>query len=240
MKKILSLLLMLTLCASMFAQSSQYIETLTEGKTWKVLIYSYSSDDRGYVIYRVSGDTIVNERKCKRIQVVEQKSPIRPQVHYPNMAAFEEDGKIYRLKEGETPSLVIDFTLNVGDVMSEEKDFNKVTNVDYVTVDGIPRKRIVFGDNDICWVEGIGANCDFFIDTFVYSSVYRNLLECYDNDRLIFTWEDFDVSAPWYMSVDNVTTEAKKTGVKYSIEGMKLNSTPEKGIFIMDGKKMAR
>lgn len=42
------------------------------------------------------------------------------------------------------------------------------------------------------------------------------------------------------MSVDGVSQDKTKSGVKYSINGMKLQNEPEKGIYIMNGKKIRK
>ena len=42
------------------------------------------------------------------------------------------------------------------------------------------------------------------------------------------------------MSVDGVSQDKTKSGEKYSINGMKLQNEPEKGIYIMNGKKFRK
>ena len=52
----------------------------------------------------------------------------------------------------------------------------------------------------------------------------------------IFSYSDF--GRP--MSVDGVSQDKTKSGEKYSINGMKLQNEPEKGIYIMNGKKIRK
>lgn len=241
-KNILSIFFALLVFIGVSAQEYQYKETLTEGKTWKILVYSYTST-LGYLTYKVSGDTIVDGRTCKRIQVVEQNTPNLGTVSFTNIAAYEENGKIYSY-EGDKSSVLIDFDRELGDGFFSKDDDTKVTKVDYVTVNGITRKRILFerpGSEPICYVEGIGASRDVFMNETERCSVERYLLECYDNDQLVFSMDDFGVSQPWFLSVGSVTKDERTaTGEKYSINGIRLNEEPVKGIYIMDGKKIAK
>ena len=64
MKQVLFLIIALTSCLSVSAQD--YKNILTEGKRWKVLVRHWPHEDL-YLDFRVSGDTIVNGRNCKRI-----------------------------------------------------------------------------------------------------------------------------------------------------------------------------
>ena len=61
-------------------------------------------------------------------------------------------------------------------------------------------------------------------------------LECYDDGKLIFSYSDFGR----HMFVDCISQDKTKRGVKYSINGMKLQNEPEKGIYIMNGKKIRK
>lgn len=66
-----------------------------------------------------------------------------------------------------------------------------VTDVDYITVNGIKRKRITIDDHRnriIYFVEGIGLNFEFWMDpSFAYpDNEQRYMVECYDNGLLIF------------------------------------------------------
>lgn len=141
--------------------------------------------------------------------------------------------------------MMIDFDRELGDgLFTKDDDTYKATSVDYVTVNGITRKRIVFenpGSDPICYAEGIGASRDIFMNTTERCSIEQYLLECYDNDQLIFSMDDFGVSQPWFLSVGSVTKDWKAaTGEKYSVNGIKLDKEPAKGIYIMDGKKIAK
>lgn len=244
MKRLFSILFTLFVVLGATAQEYQYKETLTNGKTWKLLVYSYTSN-LGYLTYKVSGDTIVKDKTCKRIQVVEQYIPDQESVTFRNIAAYEENGKIYSYEEGKS-SLLIDFNRELGDgLYGNDKGSFKVTAVDYISVNGETRKRILFenaGNNPVCYVEGIGANRDVFMDEEAeYCSVEKYLLECYDNDRLIFSMADFGVPQPWFLSVGSVMKDGKGvTGKKYSINGVELGEEPVKGIYIIDGKKIAK
>ena len=137
------------------------------------------------------------------------------------------------------PSLLLDMAVNAGDdVLGYGEGGN--TTVDEITVKGVNRKRIVIespGNETVCWVEGIGSN----IDTWIYGpekviGMTSYLIECYDNDELIFSQSDFGVT----LGVNAATQDRKKDGMMYSISGMKLKEAPANGMYIMDGKKVAK
>lgn len=227
MKKVLFLIIALTSCLSVSAQD--YKNILTEGKRWKVLVRHWPHEDM-YLDFRVSGDTIVDGRNCKRIT--------NDQGTTHTFAAYEEDRKLYYMDSGK-PSLLLDMAVKTGDdVLGYGEGGN--TTVDEITVKGVNRKRIVIespGNETVCWVEGIGSN----IDKWIYGpekviGMTSYLIECYDNDELIFSQSDFGVT----LGVNAATQDRKKDGTMYSISGMKLKEAPANGMYIMDGKKVAK
>ena len=235
------LFLMFALLCAMSANAYEYIPMLTNGKSWTVAYVLYFSME-SRVIYTVTGDTLVNGRQCKKIHVENQLYNSQYDI-----AAYEENQKLYSYEysEGDDPLLLLDFNRHVGDYIISTNDGEwgaQVTKVDYITVNGITRKRIVFGDDGVdvpCWVEGVGANFDCFASPYQRptNGSFYYLLECRDNGKLIFSQSDFDIP----LSVDNVTNDVKESNSKiYSQDGVRLNKIPDKGIYIKDGKKIAR
>ena len=139
------------------------------------------------------------------------------------------------------PFLMLDFNKQKGDYLYEGVTYGPVvTDVDYITVNGVTRKRITFSesgsDEYLCWVEGIGATMAIWSGESALTSHMEYFLECYDDGKLIFSYSDF--GRP--MSVDGISQDKTKSGEKYSINGMKLQNEPEKGIYIMNGKKIRK
>lgn len=241
MKKLISLTLLSFLCLNSVNvlagenESSEYKPMLTEGKTWKVLAERELNSDY-YITYTVSGDTVVGGRTCKRILVDNGTTT-------PAIAAYEEDKKLYcYLFEGDKPRLMLDFGLEKGDIAYDYRPTGGVlyvTDVDYIRVNGIERKRIKIVDSNnsrtIYWVEGIGINQDNWMDTTiaVVDGESHYLQECYENGRLIFKASDFDVAN----SIEDISTFCIKNECKYSLTGIRLGSASNCPVYIQGGKK---
>lgn len=233
MKRILPVIFMLITSITVFAQEDTRM--LKEGRSWKVL--EMFCDRPKYETYTVSGDTVINGKTWKKILKDYQRNDHKSSY---TTAAYEEGGKLYGLL-GDTPFLMLDFNKQKGDYLYEGVTYGPVvTDVDYITVNGVTRKRITFSDfgedEYLCWVEGIGATMAIWSGESALTSHMQYFLECYDDGKLIFSYSDF--GRP--MSVDGVSQDATKSGEKYSINGMKLQNEPEKGIYIMNGKKFRK
>lgn len=232
MKRVISLITLLLLCMNIGAQNketSEYKPLLTNGKVWKVLIKKDFCPD-AYEMIRVSGDTIVNGRTCKRI-VVETDTYVL------NYAAYEENQKVYCYYHDTTETkLMLDFGLEKGDVVYAGNTC--VTDVDYITVNGIKRKRITIDDHRnriIYFVEGIGLNFEFWMDpSFAYpDNEQRYMVECYDNGLLIFSQSDFAGTN----SIDTISTDDTVDYAKYSLTGIRIDGKDTGRIYIKNGKK---
>lgn len=233
MRKLLSLIFMLAVAYSGIS-AEEYKPMLTEGKSWTVLHIHFVNVEE-LITYTVSGDTVVDGRTCKRIIVEYPKSNYKFAT-----AAYEEGEKLYSygLSEDGKPVLLIDFSKNVGDERFEGGD--KVESVDYITVNGVTRKRIIFdvyNGETACWVEGIGTNYDYWIGGFTQptdGSVYY-LLECRENGELVFSQSDFGVT----LSLGSVRQDKKvsKGDTKYSLGGIRLGSASNCPVYIQGGKK---
>lgn len=235
MKRILPVIFMLITSITVFAQEDTRM--LKEGRSWKVL--EMFCDRPKYETYTVSGDTVINGKTWKKILIDYQRNDHKSSY---TTAAYEEDGKLYGLLGDDDPFLMLDFNKQKGDYLYEGVTYGPVvTDVDYITVNGVTRKRITFsdpGDGEyLCWVEGMGATMGIWSGFLPASSHMEYFLECYDDGKLTFSYSDF--GRP--MSVDGVSQDkTKKSGEKYSINGMKLQNEPEKGIYIMNGKKIRK
>lgn len=154
MKRILPVIFMLITSITVFAQEDTRM--LKEGRSWKVL--EMFCDRPKYETYTVSGDTVINGKTWKKILKDYQKDDHKSSY---TTAAYEEGGKLYGLW-GDNPFLMLDFNKQKGDYLYEGVTYGPVvTDVDYITVNGVTRKRITFSDfgedEYLCWVEGIGA-----------------------------------------------------------------------------------
>lgn len=221
-------------------ESYEYKPLLTEGKMWKVLVKKDLYPD-SYVTYKVSGDTLVGNRTCKRIVVEDGTQTV-------TLAAYEEDKKFYcYFNDDEAANLMLDFGLEKGDLaydfgwsdVEDADEYNQyVSDVDYIEVNGILRKRIkidYFRSVPVYWVEGIGINMDYWEDTTIGYITGRRayLLECYDNGQLIFSQSDFETAN----SIRDVSKDDERNESKYSLGGIRLDDNSKCRIYIKGGKK---
>lgn len=249
-------LLMATICFGVNAdaqEKQEYKPMLVDGRVWKTV--APSEKDWLYADLHftrtVCGDTIVAGRTCKKIHFVwdnpQDDIPLQKDYYY---AAFEENGKLYECEDNGGASKILDFSIHLGDHISNKN--LEVVGEDTIEVNGETYRRLTFNDNNgyveenVRWVEGIGSNYDFlyYKPTGSYPIImsyfpYAYLSECYDNGKLVFSHADF-MKEPVVNDIDQVTAEKNK-GTMYNLLGQRINA-PRKGeIYVQDGKKrMAR
>lgn len=226
---------------------------LVDGRVWKTV--APSEKDWLYADLHftrtVCGDTIVASRTCKKIHFVwdnpQDDIPLQKDYYY---AAFEENGKLYECEANGGASKILDFSIHLGDHISNKN--LEVVGEDTIEVNGETYRRLTFNDNNgyveenVRWVEGIGSNYDFlyYKPTGSYPIImsyfpYAYLSECYDNGKLVFSKSDF-MKEPIANGISQMTAEKNK-GTMYNLLGQRINA-PRKGeIYVQDGKKrMAR
>lgn len=249
-------LLIAVICFGMNAdaqEKQEYKPMLVDGRVWKTI--APSEKDWLYADLHftrtVCGDTIVAGRTCKKIHFVwdnpQDDIPLQKDYYY---AAFEENGKLYECEDNGGASKILDFSIHLGDHISNKN--LEVVGEDTIEVNGETYRRLTFNDNNgyveenVRWVEGIGSNYDFlyYKPTGSYPIImsyfpYAYLSECYDNGKLVFSHADF-MKEPVVNDIDQVTAEKNK-GTMYNLLGQRIK-TPRKGeIYVQDGKKrMAR
>ena len=161
----------------------------------------------------------------------------------------EEDGRIYKLNEDtHTEYVLIDYTLKQGDVFNIPATSN--TPARQVTVTktyqeefGSEEQKTLRRCLDIqctddptltdTWVEGLGSltfalnNIEFGTDDV--SPVRRIMI----NDTMLY---DIDVQ----MGIENTPVLKGMHGNIYSLDGCRLQRLPEKGLYIVNGRKVVR
>lgn len=249
-------LLIAVICFGMNAdaqEKQEYKPMLVDGRVWKTV--APSEKDWLYADLHftrtVCGDTIVAGRTCKKIHFVwdnpQDDIPLQKDYYY---AAFEENGKLYECEDNGGASKILDFSIHLGDHISNKN--LEVVGEDTIEVNGETYRRLTFNDNNgyveenVRWVEGIGSNYDFlyYKPTGSYPIImsyfpYAYLSECYDNGKLVFSKSDF-MKEPIANGISQMTAEKNK-GTMYNLLGQRINA-PRKGeIYVQDGKKrMAR
>lgn len=214
----------------------EYKPLLTEGKMWKVVVKDGGLHPDRYETYMVSGDTVVDGRNCKRVVFDNGKCK-----EY--TAAYEENNKFYSYNFGAMPSLMLDFGLERGELArdcgSDTENNLYVSDVDYIEVNGVLRKRIIIKSQifgTFYWVDGIGTDRELWADPAIGAVIGENsyLYECYENGKLIFSQSDFTKAS----DVGRVWQEKKiDDSCRYTIDGTCIGDNGKCGIYIQNGKK---
>lgn len=177
---------------------------------------------------------------------------------------MQENNKVITLTNHYGPWL--DFNLKKGDRVSIPVEWTPsycfdeyfdVVDEDFISVKGRTYRRLKIRndyDGDVrfdYWVEGIGSkNYAFLTHAFVPHSEYTpdgvnryfstpRLVSISKDGECIFKPEDFD--APGSSAIEDIACDnpARVSSI-YDLQGRKLTSAPEKGIYIKDGRKMVK
>ena len=212
-----------------------YDEMLTDGTTWECLAvngHEQSSDLKRTYTIQVAGDTLVGNRRCKQVYSPEYDT---------SRTLFEEGRKLYLVNEDSNPEVVLDFNLQDGDRLDEVTTVIGVweqENMGYhyrtITIDTGIDCGSYFSFDPTPWyyhlIEGIGASKDEFLehrfldkgDTFSY------LMKCWKEGTLVY-------QVPGYDSIDEILDDNKPQAI-YDLQGHRLNSITQKGIYIISNK----
>jgi hypothetical protein len=236
MKNFLWLALLFSTMSFAETSSGEHLKMFPEGRKWSVAMWGH--DDPAYTLI-VHGDTVVNEKSCKKIYQDTNTTP--------NFIVYEEDGVIYAYSPEEKTFVPrMDFTLNKGDEITEGYSKHTVVDKDTVSVNGVKRCRITIspgiGNDKICyWVEGIGASCEVWYNQIDEYDLERPIagflymVACYDDDTLLFSRDDFSTLSSGIRGV--TANPSSDTSPIYDTSGRAV-SHPQKGnIYISQGKK---
>ncbi len=235
----------ITLCFISSMAQTTYKPILSNGKIWEAAtINRYHNepnepnDTTGRFRVTVIGDTIVNDINCKKIEIV----MIGSRLELATAIAREENGKVWRINEDGSQTLLLDMSLTIGD----QVDAGYVIAEDVICVNGTQRKRLLIdsgvdssGEDYLYYiVEGIGINKDkWIIDGglgIANDNEYCSMTSCIEDGKVIFTSSDFGIP---YSSISTVKTDSSNEAI-YDLFGRKV-TTPSKGsIYIKANKKI--
>lgn len=222
--------------ASLCAKAKDYLPILTEGKVWNCIAKPtlgrpYSVN---YQLY-VAEETVENGQVCRTIRYRDDSNEVA-------YTAFEDNGKLYNAHGDDGhPILYLDFNLEKGDLLYDNV---YVSDVDYVEIGGVSRKRLSISSKDdnnsaflTYWIEGIGTTYDFWatdIPHLIGENIY--LESCYENGVCIFQNEE-----PPFWSDIKVTEIPHSTDSKiFDISGRIIKEKNYKEIVIQNGKKFIK
>ena len=222
---------LIVFCCGMNASAQEvYNSFLEEGKAWHYSVYNYYPETHYKKTAFVSGDTIINGLKYKRICEGDASN-----FQY----GLREDGKTIRISFDD--SILYDFGLTVGSVLYSMR----VTDIDTIKVgDRLLRRLRFLAENEIeydYWVEGIGGLSDL-TRPFGTTGVTISFLSCDVNGETILTREDI-LNQPSYHQTDasvscpvNDYMIENSSGI-FDLQGRRVNVNVKKGLYIKDGRK---
>ena len=216
------LFIILFFCSPLFqAQSQDYIPFVVEGKVWNIEKVSTWVGWPDYGVVRtekceLKGDTVIGGVTYKKYY---EEGVYR-------MAMREENKKVYvQYKSSNQEVLLYDFGLKEGERFTSSHDEEYVfTSEDYVEYDNKELRRMklvnVNDSRDISyWIEGIGSLAGP-TTPFYYGMTGG---------------EDISIASCY---IQLPATDADKSSALFDLSGRKLNTTPQKGIYIQNGKKV--
>lgn len=198
-------LFLLVLLYPLLGSAQDYIPMLQEGNTWSVEVGNDFGSET-YFQYWLSGNEVINDIEYKVLFRDSESSLCRLR---------EENGKIYRLNYDQTESILIDFTLDIGDRLIINTasnpcpsrlilipDWYQVENVYYEYIAGVERKvlQIYPYVSDVSlpnrveyWIEGIGSTRSFLTGYFGYDNLATWVyLNCFTQNDTTYYFNDAD------------------------------------------------
>ena len=202
--------------------------------TWITIFQGDSGTGDGEILYIVSPYVGDGTARVGWITVGDKKVYIR---HY--WAGDPRDLLLY------------DFSLKVGDLFMDEYDFYPDKQLRVLSIEEKEGKRVFSlseEDSDvpiIKWVEGVGGAFGLGLNDFWDIStcscgcvqewpVYQS---CTLGDEVLCC---FDEDGNVVLGVEEVRTDVNKDKSIFDLQGRRLNAEPTRGLYIKDGKKIAR
>lgn len=268
MKRFFSIAIMTFLFCCISAQD-KYYPLVEEGKRWEIYNFTitkrYTSEEHvPYRTYEIRGDTLVNGKSYKRLFATCFYFYGDEDAHY-YAALSERYRKVYIIMAGtRDEKLLYDFTLRIGDDYDYVYDGTLCPEDKGVILHFIVGGLYVWMDRDrSCWkytihkklgteektfpciiLEGMGHYFDpFFPDIWapivpdkeIETLWWYDSLWWYDNEGAhIFEY-------PYYYTFISMSPNYNQERLPlYDLQGRRLTSEPQKGVFVRDGKKVMK
>ena len=268
MKKMLFLLFVLSSSLNLHAQDN-YRPFVEEGKTWSFVVKattlwwdgkeSHWDTEYENSVLTIKGDTIVDGIEYKKVMYTSDNKffndtdfiygIIREENKKVYMRSFFDDCYCPDYLSEEV--LMYDFNLKVGDSFTEDygSDYYRL-NMKLISIEETDGKRISNSsttDKEIPsmqWVEGAGGFHGLGMEQRI------PVLTCIDCTRYKFFFMtcslgdevlcSFDDDGNVVLDIEDVKTDVSGDGFIYDLQGRRLSAEPAHGIYIKDGKKIAR
>ena len=224
---------------------------------------SHWDTEYAYSALTINGDTLVDGKKYKKIMHNSDKNIF----YFIEASDFlygiirEEDKKVYMrtcfssfVYDGifDHEMLIYDFGLKVGDTFRESyagfSSYDKIMKLE--SIENTDNERVFSfslpGEDlhTMKWIEGVGGFHGLGLIQLIPESTcidctrYSFLsLSCTLGDEVLCS---FDEDGNVVLGVEEVKTDVNKDKSIYDLQGRRLSAEPERGLYIKDGKKIAR
>lgn len=234
--------------------ATNYRPFAVEGKTWKCTSWSWGNLVEHSETYTIKGDTVINGMYCKKLYSGQNF----------RYFVYEQNRKVFAVlhKKG-TPDdvftrLLFDFSLEPCDTVinSNGRGTFRVTVLRVDTIvnsnnDSFRRMLVRTGPlneageyaekppyQELYWIEGVGSSrCPE--DSYFWpngSEPGRRMEECFENGECIMTYSE--MMAEGSSGVNSVTAPQPLSASIYDLQGRRLSTKPQKGVYIRDGRKI--
>ena len=180
------------------------IPFLEEGKEWRIKHTNYHHFGDSYTFrYFIDGDTLVNGRTCMKLF---SENENRDGATMLVGCLYEEDLRVYYMKATvgqwyvvlSAPSLLYDFSLQIGDTVDSVEPHAIVVSADSTFVRGrllyqigLRHTNDAEGCPECFWVSGVGCSCGLLSPTRWGREEGLQLESCTIGTDTLFTYEDF-------------------------------------------------
>ena len=253
MKKLLHVVLLLfPLCLS----AQEVYHSFTEDhKEWHYFLM-YSPETK-YQMY-TDGDTIVGGHVCMKLYsngyMGNVSTPGFKEQNFYQGALYDEGRQTFFIESGsETPRLLYDFGIELGDTISSDNSEQFVVTEEDMQPFGdrnFRRLTVVSIDdtaNSGYFVEGVGSSGTYFLNPFYLSTWhFVRFVACYvDGELLYYDRELFGDTLPdAYTSIHNPSATGFSDNSIYDLQGRKVDTSsadgrPQlpRGVYIQNGRK---
>lgn len=205
-----------------FTFNLQAQKMLEEDNLWytNVSVWAYPPS---YGIYKIGGDTIIDNTSYKQILISTDSTLVEWNVFSRYVVRENDEGQVFAKLEGEEERLMYDFSLEVGDTMPVASFYAvdgycyfEVTAIDSVMLmDGSMRKRLHLENEyypEWVWIEGLGSLdlSAFYIDYICVTDIWA-VTTCYfkNGEQLYENSEGY----PCYDMTTSVNNLSKDDGI---------------------------
>lgn len=240
----------------------KYYPLVEEGKRWEIYNFTitkgYTSEEHvPYRTYVIKGDTVINDRIYKKLFAICRYVYNDDESHY-FAALSERDQRVYSIRSGSMEEqLLYDFNLTKDDTYNYTLEASSFTEIEGNTLNirikeifpwedkdrtcwvGPLSTKFAYMDTSYCVLEGFGSFTDTFCPEYWIHppSIDIDYIWCYNGE------EEFAPNYPYVYPLSDSTYPSMINGLclmLHDLQGRRLKSEPQQGVFIKDGKKVMK